>query len=85
MARWLPGRLPDNAGVNYYILPLDALLSRPCLSAMQEGGARELSSARMHLRGVVRQAAERYGEHPLFADLQRLLADVEAAQERQQG
>ena len=45
----------------------------------QAGTPRELSSARMHLRGAVKAAAERFGEHPLYAQLQQLLGEVEAA------
>ncbi|GAB4823953.1 hypothetical protein N2152v2_010999 [Parachlorella kessleri] len=46
-------------------------------------GGRELSSARLHLRGVLKQAAERFGEHPLYSDMQQLLARVEQAGQTQ--
>lgn len=46
------------------------------------GVQRDLSSARLHLRGLIKQAQERYEEEPAFKELQQLLAQVE---ERQRG
>ena len=58
----------------------------PPLQAAEAGGAgaqRDLSSARMHLRGLLKQAQDRYGDEPAFTQLQELLQQVEEAQQRQ--
>lgn len=55
------------------------------LQAAEAGGAgaqRDVSSARLHLRGLLKQAQERYGEIQPYRQLQDLLAKVEAAQEQ---
>lgn len=55
----------------------------PCAQAAAAGGAgaqRDLGSARMHLRGLTKQAQDRYEGEPEFKQLQELLAEVEAAQ-----
>lgn len=44
------------------------------------GAQRDLGSARMHLRGLIKQAQDRYEEELEFKQLQALLAEVEAAQ-----
>ncbi|PSC75849.1 tetratricopeptide repeat 27-like protein [Micractinium conductrix] len=54
------------------------------LQAAAAGGAgapRELSSARMHLRGLLKQAAEQYEETGAYKRLQELAARVDAAQQ----
>ena len=45
-------------------------------------GQRELSSARMHLRSMLKQAEERQEGHELYRRAQGLLAEVEAASGR---
>lgn len=62
-------------------VPCCVLPGGPCSErcTVQEGGPRELSSARMHLRGVVRQAGERYSHLPQYTQLQELLDRVEHA------
>lgn len=55
------------------------------MQAAAAGGAgaqRDVSSARLHLRGLLKQAVERYDERPAYGELQALLAEVEAAQAR---
>ena len=47
-------------------------------SAVQHGGTHELASSRLHLRGAIKRAAERFSEHPAFARLQTSLDQVEA-------
>ncbi|KAL4448097.1 hypothetical protein ABPG75_005316 [Micractinium tetrahymenae] len=62
-----------------------AALCEAHLQAAEAGGAgaqRDVSSARLHLRGLLKQAQERYGETQHYRQLQELLAKVEAAQER---
>lgn len=59
----------------------------PPLQAAQAGGAgalRDLSAARMHLRGLLKQAQERYEEQAAYKELQQLLEEVEGAQARVQ-
>lgn len=46
------------------------------------GAQRDVASARLHLRGLLKQAKERYGETQPYRQLQDLLEQVEAAQER---
>lgn len=48
------------------------------------GGQRELSSARLHLRSLTKQAQQRYEEHASFEQLQKLLQQVEELQQQQQ-
>jgi hypothetical protein len=50
------------------------------LAASGQGGARDLAAARMHLRGVIRQAEGAFGEAELFGQLRARLAEVEAAE-----
>ena len=61
-------------------------LCRAYLQAAQAGGSdaqRELSSARLHLRGLIKQSQERYEEHEAFQQLQQLLQSVEEEQQKQ--
>ena len=57
---------------------------RICLQAATveggRGGRRELSAARMHLRGLLKQAAQRWEDHVLYKELQEQLALVERGQ-----
>eukprot|EP00955_Chlamydomonas_euryale_P022809 240778-Chlamydomonas_euryale.AAC.3 len=46
--------------------------------AAAAGGVRDLSAARLHLRGVLKQCEPVFGEHVLFAELAALLEEVEA-------
>jgi hypothetical protein len=48
-------------------------------AAGSTGAQRDLSSARLHLRGLIKQAYERYEEEPAYVQLQELLAEVERA------
>ncbi|KIY91721.1 putative Tetratricopeptide repeat like protein 27 [Monoraphidium neglectum] len=50
------------------------------LVAVGQGGARDLSAARMHLRGVLRQAEEAFGGGEAHEKLQGKLREVEAAE-----
>ncbi|KFM22915.1 Tetratricopeptide repeat protein 27-like protein [Auxenochlorella protothecoides] len=51
---------------------------RVAAAAAEGGGRRELSAARMHLRGVVRAAEPGFGDHALHAELRGALQDVQA-------
>jgi hypothetical protein len=48
------------------------------LAASGQGGPRDLAAARMHLRGVVRQAEAEFGGEELFGQLRAKLEEVEA-------
>jgi hypothetical protein len=50
------------------------------LAAAGQGGARDLASARMHLRGVVRQAEDAFEGSELLQQLKEKLREVEAAE-----
>ncbi|KAG1650794.1 hypothetical protein FOA52_008885 [Chlamydomonas sp. UWO 241] len=41
------------------------------------GSVRDLSAARLHLRGVLKQCEARFDEHPLFLEMKSLLEAVE--------
>ncbi|KAL4859782.1 Tetratricopeptide repeat protein 27 [Chlorella vulgaris] len=56
----------------------ECLLKRAA-AAGGTGAQRDLSSARLHLRGLIKQAYERYEEEPAYVQLQELLAEVERA------
>jgi hypothetical protein len=45
------------------------------------GGLRELSAARLHLRGLLKQCEAAFEEQPLYAQLAALLAEVQAAED----
>jgi hypothetical protein len=42
------------------------------------GAMRELSAARLHLRGVLSAARDAFADHPLYADMSVLLEQVQA-------
>ncbi|EFN57654.1 hypothetical protein CHLNCDRAFT_142791 [Chlorella variabilis] len=69
------------AALSYADAAKECLLKRMA-EADAVGVQRDLSSARLHLRGLIKQAQERYEEEPAFKELQQLLAQVE---ERQRG
>lgn len=48
-----------------------------CKSYLEGGKEKELGSARMHLRGVLKQALERYEEHALYAEMKAVMERVE--------
>lgn len=55
------------------------------MQAAEDGGAgaqRDLSSARLHLRGLTKQAADRYEEQPAYKQLQEMLGEVEERQQQ---
>eukprot|EP00887_Chlorella_sp_A99_P004614 scaffold4.g4614.t1 len=62
-----------------------AYLKAAAAAGAAGGGGRDLSAARMHLRGLLKQAAERYEGQPLYARLQEQLEEVEAAQAEAEG
>jgi hypothetical protein len=51
-----------------------------------EGGPRELSAARLHLRGVLKQCEEHFGEEELYQQMKGLLQEIldYGAQQQQQ-
>ena len=58
-----------------------------CLQAAEGGGTaaqRDLSSARLHLRGLIKQAADRYEDETAYKQLQDALAEVEGRQRQAQ-
>ncbi|KAL6770306.1 hypothetical protein ACKKBG_A34440 [Auxenochlorella protothecoides x Auxenochlorella symbiontica] len=59
-------------------LALGAAHLRVAAAAAEGGGRRELSAARMYLRGVVRAAEPGFGDHALHAELRGALQDVQA-------
>ena len=63
------------------------LLFCPLVQAAEGGGTaaqRDLSSARLHLRGLIKQAADRYDEETAYKQLQEMLAEVEERQRQAQ-
>ncbi len=57
------------------------------MQAAEGGGAaaqRDLSSARLHLRGLIKQAADRYEDETAYKQLQEMLAEVEERQRQAQ-
>ena len=51
-----------------------------------EGGARELSAARLHLRSVLKQCEEHFGETEVYQEMKQLLQEIldYGAKEQQQ-
>ena len=76
---WCMGATPNALGLHPYPPTFD-------LQAAVAGGSgaqRELSSARLHLRGLIKQSQERYEDHEAFQQLQQLLQSVEEEQQKQ--